>query len=155
MGIWDDISGVLNRGMEGAGRIADTTSLKFKLGEVERRRRDLAADLGESLYASVESGSELPAECERIIADMRACDIEISQVKADIERIARESDAAKAASVAYCCSHCGATLSPGARFCHACGAPAVSDVRNDVRGCAEQPSRAADQAAPQTYEIPR
>ncbi|MDO4443168.1 MAG: zinc ribbon domain-containing protein [Slackia sp.] len=166
MGIWDNISGALNKGMEGAGRFADATSLKFKLGEAERKRRDLAADLGESLYASVENGTELPAECERIISDMRSVDAEISQLKADMERIAHESEVAKAASVSYCCPNCGATLSSGARFCHACGAPTAvaaapcavaSDEERQVRpdGPACAPYAPTPGAGEQTYEVPQ
>ena len=48
MGIFNDITGVFNKGVEGAGRFADATSFKFRLGELERKRRNLAADLGES-----------------------------------------------------------------------------------------------------------
>lgn len=125
MGFWNDISGAFNKGVEGAGRFADATGLKFKLGESERKRRDLAADLGELLYDSISNGGEPPAACERVIMDIRACDAEIARIKADIERIAREAESAKTASVAYSCPSCGATLSAGARFCHACGTPAA------------------------------
>ncbi|MDO4589865.1 MAG: zinc ribbon domain-containing protein [Slackia sp.] len=125
MGLWNDISGAFNKGVEGAGRFADATGLKFKLGECERKRRDLAADLGELLYDSISNGGEPPAACERVIMDIRTCDAEIAQIKADIERIVHETESAKAASVAYSCPSCGATLPAGARFCHACGAPAA------------------------------
>ena len=157
MGIWNDISGALSKGMEGAGRFADATSLKFKLGEVERRRRDLAADLGERLYDSVESGSELPAECERIIADMRACDVEIARTKTEMERIARETEEAKAASASSCCPHCGAALSPSARFCHACGAPMAASPQNrgpQQPACDGQGAQTCvNQAPEQVYEV--
>lgn len=167
MGIWDDISGALNKGVEGAGRFADATSLKFKLGEVERRKRDLACDLGEKFYEAVSSDSALPEGCEETIAAMKACDEEIAQIKADIEAIARKTEASKAAAVTYSCPSCGATLSPGARFCHACGvalapvqAPPQTPFQDGTAVTVSQadvasPFTAAEQPiAPQSYEAP-
>ena len=49
MGIWDNVSSMLGKGADAAGRFANATNLKFKLGEEQRKRRDLAAELGESL----------------------------------------------------------------------------------------------------------
>ena len=53
MGIWDNVSTMLGKGADAAGRFANATNLKFKLGEEQRKRRDLAAELGESLYETV------------------------------------------------------------------------------------------------------
>ena len=53
MGIWDNVSSMLGKGADAAGRFANATNLKFKLGEEQRKRRDLAAELGESLYETV------------------------------------------------------------------------------------------------------
>lgn len=162
MGIWNDISEALNKGVEGAGRIADATSLKFKLGEVERRKRDLACELGEKFYVAVSSDVALPESCEETIAAMKACDEEIAKIKADIEEIARKAEASKAASVTYSCPSCGATLSPGARFCHACGtalapvqAPSQTPFQDGSAAVASQtPDAAAPASMPQSYEVP-
>lgn len=123
MGIFNDITGVFNKGVEGAGRFADATSFKFRLGELERKRRNLAADLGENLYEMAAANPVLSAGCEQIIADIKACDDEAAQIKLEMERIARESSAARTQAVLYSCPTCGATLSTGARFCHVCGTP--------------------------------
>lgn len=157
MGIWDNISDALNKGVEGAGRFADATSLKFRLGEVERKRRDLAGDLGEKLYEAVSSEAGLPEGCEDIVAAMKACDSEIAQIKAEIENVARKTEASKAASVTYSCPSCGATLSPqGARFCHVCGtqlAP-VQAARHAEDVSVSQDSLEGHAASAQSYEPP-
>lgn len=157
MGIWDNISDAFNKGVEGAGRFADATSLKFRLGEVERKRRDLAGDLGEKLYEAVSSEGGLPEGCEDIVAAMKACDNEIAQIKAEIENVARKTEASKAASVTYSCPSCGATLSPqGARFCHVCGtqlAP-VQAARHAEDASVSQDSPEGHAASAQSYEPP-
>ena len=158
MGIWDNISGALNKGVEGAGRFADATSLKFRLGEVERKRRDLAGDLGEKLYEAVSSDAGLPEGCEDIVAAMKSCDSEIAQIKAEIESIARKTEASKAASVTYSCPSCGATLSQGARFCHVCGtqlAPVQAAQRAEGQAApAVDSAGGAAAASAQSYDVP-
>lgn len=156
MGIWNDISDALSKGVEGAGRFADATSLKFKLGEAERKKRDLACDLGEKFYASVSSNEAISDDCEGIIAAMKACDAEIAQIKADIEDIARKAEASKAASVTYSCPSCGATLSAGSRFCHACGtalAPVQASPQSPLTPDSAEPAAQESQAAPQSQDF--
>ena len=89
MGIWDNVSTMLGKGADAAGRFANATNLKFKLGEEQRKRRDLAAELGESLYETVTANPSLAAGRERILADMAACDVEIARIKEEVDRIAQ------------------------------------------------------------------
>ena len=117
MGIWDDVSTMLGKGADAAGRFANATNLKFRLGDEQRKRRDLAAELGESLYETVAANPSLAAGRERILADMAACDAEIARIKEEVDRIARENEALKAEAVSYSCPVCGSTLARNARFC--------------------------------------
>ena len=123
MGIWDNVSSMLGKGADAAGRFANATNLKFKLGEEQRKRRDLAAELGESLYETVAANPSLAAGRERILADMAACDAEIARIKEEVDRIAQENEALKAEAVSYSCPVCGSTLARNARFCSTCGTP--------------------------------
>ena len=50
MGIMDDVTGAMRRGTSAAERTARSTKLKADLREVNKRRQNLAAQLGASLY---------------------------------------------------------------------------------------------------------
>lgn len=147
MGIWNDVSSMLSKGASAAERFADATSLKFKLGEEQRKRRDLATSLGESLYEEVALNPSLAAGREHILADMAACDTEIARLKAEIDRIAQENEAIKADSVSYSCPACGSTLARDARFCSTCGTPLApmassgwaSQAEGHVEDASQQP----------------
>lgn len=110
MGIWDNVSSMLGKGADAAGRFANATNLKFKLGEEQRKRRDLAAELGESLYETVAANPSLAAGRERILADMAACDAEIARIKEEVDRIAQENEALKAEPSPICVLCAGARL---------------------------------------------
>lgn len=146
MGIWDNVSTMLDKGADAAGRFANATNLKFRLGEEQRKRRDLAAELGESLYETVAANPSLAAGRERILADMAACDAEIARIKEEVDRIARENEALKAEAVSYSCPVCGSTLARNARFCSTCGTP-LAPLSSD--GWASQPDEAAESKAQQ------
>lgn len=134
MGILDDLSSAFSKAQAGATRFADTASLKFKLGEAERKRRDLMAQLGESLYAEACGNPTLKAGREAILAGIAQCEADRAQVQSELDRIAKEAAESKSAS--YVCPVCGGTLVPGARFCQTCGAQM-------------QPSSSAPEGAPQ------
>ena len=46
MGIWDNVSSMLGKGADAAGRFANATNLKFKLGEEQRKRRRSCGRIG-------------------------------------------------------------------------------------------------------------
>lgn len=146
MGIWDNVSSMLGKGADAAGRFANATNLKFKLGEEQRKRRDLAAELGESLYETVAANPSLAAGRERILADMAACDAEIARIKEEVDRIAQENEALKAEAVSYLCPVCGSTLARNARFCSTCGTP-LAPLSSD--GWVSQSDEAAENKAQQ------
>ncbi len=137
MGILDDLSSAFSKAQAGASRFADSASLKFKMGEAERKRRDYMAQLGESLYAEVCMNPQMKAGRETILAGIAQCDADLAQVQSELDRIARETAEAKASALT--CPVCGGTLVPGARFCSTCGA--------QIQVSAPQPEAAPQQAA--------
>lgn len=120
MGVFDDLSNVFGKAQAQATRIADTASVKFKLSEAERKRRDCMARLGESLYGEVRENPSLREGREALLADIAQHDADCVQLRSELDRIAKEAAEAKAS--AYACPVCGGTLVAGARFCPTCGA---------------------------------
>ena len=120
MGILDDLSSAFSKAQAGATRFADSASLKFKLGEADRKRRDYMAQLGESLYGMVCVDPALKAGREEILAGIAQCEADKAQAQAELDRIAKEAAEAKAATLV--CPNCGGALVQGAMFCPTCGA---------------------------------
>lgn len=50
MGFLDNVTSTVNRGTAAAGRSADKIKLNARIGELNRQRQGLAAQLGASLY---------------------------------------------------------------------------------------------------------
>lgn len=149
MGILDDLSSAFSKAQAGATRFADSASLKFKLGEADRKRRDYMAQLGESLYGMVCNDPALKAGREEILAGIAQCEADKAQAQAELDRIAKEAAEAKAATLV--CPTCGSALTQGASFCSTCGTRVAA---------VEQPSAAAQQpvytqAQPQAAPAPQ
>lgn len=144
MGILDDLSSAFSKAQAGATRFADTASLKFKLGEAERKRRDLMAQLGESLYAEVCGNPALKAGREAMLAGIAQCEADRAQVQSELDRIAKEAAESKSAS--FTCPVCGGTLVPGARFCPTCGTRMQPATPQDAASTQASYTRAAPQA---------
>lgn len=159
MGIIDDLSSAFDGGLAGARRIADKTSLKFKLSEADRKRRDLMAQFGESLYEKARANSSLREGREAILDGIAALDAERAAIQAEMERVEKEAAEAKKA-VPLTCSVCGGTLVAQARFCPTCGAmvygPAQAQAAYTQAHPAQpqQPGSAQACEPTQTYEVP-
>ncbi len=119
MNIFDDLSIAFNKAQASIGRFADQTSLKFKVGEAERKRRDFMAQLGESLYDAVCADPDMRVGREEILVGIARCETERAQAQSELDRIAQEAAAAK--RELFTCSRCGGTLILGANFCPTCG----------------------------------
>ena len=123
MGFLDSVKGnvsdVFNKGAAAAGRAADSANLKLRQSDAEQRRRDALTRLGESLYEEVRATPALRVGREEIMAELSVIDDELAGIAEELERIASEKAAAKAARY---CANCGAPLVKGANFCTNCGA---------------------------------
>ena len=142
MGILDDLSSAFSKAQAGATRFADSASLKFKLGEADRKRRDYMAQLGESLYGMVCGDPALRVGREDILAGIAQCEADKAQAQAELDRIAKEAAEAKAATLV--CPNCGSALAPGAAFCSTCGLR----VQAPEQAAPQQPAYTQAQAAP-------
>lgn len=146
MGILDDLSSALSKAQAGATRFADSASLKFKLGEADRKRRDYMAQLGESLYGMVCADPALRAGREEILAGIAQCEADKAQAQAELDRIAKEAAEAKVTTLV--CPNCGGALVQGASFCPVCGSQVAAGQPAQPQA-AQAPQQPAQPAAPQ------
>lgn len=145
MGFLDDLSEVFGKGSVAMSRVADTASMKFKLTDVDRKRREAAARLGEGVYAMVKADPALAAQFKDVIDEMDALAAQRAELQAELDRLEREAAEAKAASAVVVCPTCGAALAPNARFCQACGSFVEEAPRSTQYTACGAPNAAAAQ----------
>lgn len=169
MGIFDDLSTALSRGTAAASRIADTASMRIKLADADRRKREAYAALGEHIYDTVVASPDLSAGREQFLSDIAARQAECDGIREEIARLEEEAAEAKASQAILMCPACGSALAPGARFCALCGTPIAgtqpaadqepaaqrvyTQANPQTPGASSQGGTAQPQQ-PQSYEIP-
>ena len=146
MGFLDNLSAALDKGVAGASRMADTASLKMKVVDTDRRRKEALVNLGEAVVADPAVVEALTPEFKDLFSAVFDCDAEKRQLQEEIaaieEQVAQEkaqsaaeasrtaapmgaavvgSPAGSNAPVSYVCSSCGAPVAQGAQFCSNCG----------------------------------
>lgn len=125
MGILDSITSTVNRGTESAGRAAEKVKLKNQINEVNKRRQQLAGQLGASLYDATKDMPELRAGREALYDGIASCDAERIECQRKIDELDAMAQAATVAATSYRCVVCGATLAGDDLFCSGCGTPAA------------------------------
>lgn len=124
MGILDNMTAAVNRGTGQASRAAEKLKLKNQINEINKRRQQLAAQLGASLYDATKDNAELRSGRETLYAGIASCDDERAKCQAKIEELDAMSQAVTAASTTFKCAVCGASISGDDLFCSGCGSPA-------------------------------
>lgn len=66
MGFLDDVQASLNRGVAGANRGVESMKLKSQLNDANKRRSQLAAQLGASLYEATKDDESFRAGREQL-----------------------------------------------------------------------------------------
>lgn len=118
MGILDDMQSALNRGVAGANRATSAARIRRQMASAEQRRRDLAAQLGASLYEATKADPTFRAGREALYDAIAATDAERANCQAALQQI--EAEAALARTIE--CPFCHARVDASASFCSVCGA---------------------------------
>lgn len=139
MGFLDNIASTVNRGTESAGRAAEKIKLKNQINEVNKRRQQLAAQLGASLYDATKDNPELRSGRETLYAGIASCDRERSQCQSKIDELDAMAQAATAAATTFKCSVCGAAMSGSDLFCSGCGTPVGKASGGSIAGAPSGP----------------
>ena len=120
MGLLDNIKDGFNRGTASAGRTIEKVQLNSKLDDIAKERKDFMAQLGASVYQLIKEMPELREGRESLFAAIDDCDARSADIKAQIEALEAEAEAAEALQN-LTCAKCGNPLKPDALFCAACG----------------------------------
>lgn len=117
MGILDEVTSAVNRGTASAGRAAEKVKLKSQVDGINKKRQQLAAQLGASLYEATRNDEALRRGREALYDGIAACDVERDALQQQIA----ELDAQAAASLTLVCPVCGAGVGAADLFCSGCG----------------------------------
>lgn len=131
MGFLDNVTSAVNRGTAAAGRGADKIKLNARIGELNKQRQGLAAQLGASLYEATRNDAALVSGREALYEGIARVDAEREECQRQIAAIDEQAAAAATAAAGFNCAVCGAHMTGADLFCMACGAkvlPAVSAV---------------------------
>lgn len=127
MGFLDDIQASMNRGMASVERTGRSTKIKMQQTTLLSQRKDLAAQLGASLYEATKDNPEFRAGRESLYDDIANIDQQRAALDAELAQIEQEAAAQAQAAVVYICPKCGGTVRAGEKFCSGCGTP-VSEI---------------------------
>ena len=140
MGFLDDLSDSFSDAKAAVGRSTSTMKLNSQLNEIKRRREGLVTQLGASLYEVTKDDPKLRAGREALYDGIAQCDIERSQVNAQIAQIEAQAQQ----MVTYTCPRCGTKVPASNQFCAGCGL-SVADV---IAASTMTAPQAVPQAAP-------
>ena len=87
MGFLDNVTSAVNRGTAAAGRGADKIKLNARIGELNRQRQGLAAQLGASLYEATRGDAALVSGREALYDGIARIDAEREQCQRQIAAI--------------------------------------------------------------------
>lgn len=128
MGFLDSVQSSLNRAAASTGRATTAMQLRGQIKDSIKRRQQLAAQLGASLYDVTKDNPELRAGREPLFDGIAACDAERAQCEAQIAQLEAEDAAASAAAQVYTCPRCQSRVAATDLFCSGCGLP-IADVK--------------------------
>lgn len=128
MGFLDDMQSAMNRGVASADRTARSTKLKMQQGDLLKQRKELAAQLGASLYDATKDDPAWRAGRETVYDGIAEVDRQRAEIDAELARLANEAAQQAAASMTYTCPVCGGTVRATDAFCAGCGTPTSSFI---------------------------
>ena len=121
MGFLDNVQQKFSQVQEKTVAATSTMRLRAQMDAALKRRQQLVAQLGASLYEVTREDSALRAGREALYDGIAACDQERQDCQAQIDQIEAESAAAQAALVTFSCPFCGSRVAATDLFCAGCG----------------------------------
>lgn len=123
MGFLDDVQASVNRGVAGANRGVESMKLKNQMNDAMKRRQQLAAQLGASLYEVTREDAALRSGREALYDGIAAIDQERDAIQAQLDELERQAAAAAQAAASIECPFCHTRISATDMFCCGCGKP--------------------------------
>ena len=125
MGFLDSMTSAVDRGAAAVGRTTRSTQIKMQLSDIDKRRRDVAAQLGASLYEATRDDAGLRSGREALYDGMASLDLQRENLMEELQEIEAMASAAQQARLAGIrCPRCGIEIRGDDSFCMGCGMPA-------------------------------
>ncbi|OUN88973.1 zinc ribbon domain-containing protein [[Collinsella] massiliensis] len=121
MGFLDDVQASLNRGVAGANRGVETLKIKNQMNDAMKRRQQLAAQLGASLYEVTKDDPAFRTGREQLFDGIAQIDAERASLQAQLDEIERQNAASQQAATVVVCPFCHTRISASDMFCAGCG----------------------------------
>lgn len=128
MGFFDDMQSTLNRGVDSANRTGRSAKLKMQRSDLMNQRRDLAAQLGASLYEATRNDPSIRAGREQLYDSIASVDAQCAAIDAELNQIAQQAAASAQAAAVYVCPNCGSSVRATQSFCMGCGTPIANII---------------------------
>lgn len=128
MGFLDDMQALTNRGMASVERSGRSAKLKLQQSDLLKQRKELAAQLGASLYEATKDNAELKAGREGLYDGIASIDQQRVAIEAELAQIEQEATAQAQAAMVYTCPNCGSAVRADDMFCSGCGTPIAQIV---------------------------
>lgn len=141
MGFLDDVQASLNRGVAGANRGVESMKLKSQLNDANKRRSQLAAQLGASLYEATKDDESFRAGREQLYDGIAQIDQERANIQAQLDEIERQAAESAQAAAQIECPFCHTRMSATDLFCAGCGKP-MAEVQAALASAAPAPAPA-------------
>lgn len=135
MGLLDDVQSTINRGVAATGRTARMAKLRSQMGEAMKRRQNLAAQLGASLYEETKDNPDFRKGREGLYGDIASIDAERDALQAEIDELERQAAEEAQAAQSLNCPFCGTRMAAADRFCSGCGKP-MEEVQSALAAAA-------------------
>ena len=119
--------------------------MRRRLRQQRRMREALLLDLGALVFELHRQGRREPELLQAKAAELSAVDQEVRALSHALEAEGTLQELVSA-GIAGSCANCGSLLSTDARYCSACGAPAMPAIGSDRHGPVER--QAVDPGAP-------
>ncbi|MBQ9002605.1 MAG: zinc ribbon domain-containing protein [Eggerthellaceae bacterium] len=132
MGFIDDMTGAVDRGVAAVGRTTKSAQLKMQLSDLKKRRRDLAAQLGASLYEATNSNPAFRVGREALYDGIESIDRQCGELTTQIEAIEAFALSPVTAVPSTACPKCGEAIRGDDLFCRGCGKP-VNEARTETQ----------------------
>lgn len=150
MGFLDDMQASFDRTAAGANRSIQTSRLNGQMTDALKRRQQLAAQLGASLYEVTKDDPKMREGREGLYDRIAAVDAERAQIQAQLDEIERQAQQAAFAAVTFTCPFCGTRVSQADAFCMGCGKP-MAEIKAEIER-RQQAAVQAQQAAAQAQQ---
>ena len=146
MSFLDDITSKVNQGVATADRSTKKMRIKSQLSDITKRRQQLAAQLGASLYDLTKDDATFRNGRESLYDGIAQCDAERDECNRQIEELDRMEQSAQYAAQTVVCPKCNTKCSVTDMFCSGCGMP-VADMQVNAPAPAPAPT-ASGKACP-------